>query len=244
MGNFQVEVRWDGQLVAGVSRVTALRSTVEVVTFRDGASGAVHKLPGRSDTSGVSFERGVGSDLAFDLWARGPLLRKVVELTLVDSTDGVTVSYRLHDCWVCEYTVTPDVDTGTVTESIGLSVSRWERVTPSATALAADLATGHTGVVHRLNVASMLAGDAGQSGHRLELLLREAECAGAVLLLDDAEALFTKRTQVHDAHDRYEPNEVDDLLQRLSTFPGQVVAVPPGQPADAVDGDHPVPPTG
>ncbi len=51
----------------------------------------------------------------------------------------------------------------------------------------------------------------------------EAERAGAVLLFDEADALFGKRTEVRDAHDRYANLEVNYLLQRVETFTGLVI---------------------
>ena len=229
MRNFQVQVRWDGQVVAGVTAITPLRSTVEVVTLRDGASGAVYKLPGRADTAAVTLQRGVSDDLAFDVWASGPPLRKDVEVRLFDPSDELSVLYRLHQCWVGEYVVAPDVETGLVMESISLSVNRWERVRPPVAILAEALAVDRAGVVHRVNLGSLLTGTSRQTWRHLDEVLAEAEAAGAVLLLDEADALFTQRTQVPDSDARYEPSELDALLDRLSVFPGLVLVVPPGE---------------
>ena len=45
--NFKFRIKWDGKYVAGVSKVTALKKTTEVVEFRQGGdSSVVHKLPG------------------------------------------------------------------------------------------------------------------------------------------------------------------------------------------------------
>lgn len=229
MRNFQVQVRWDGHVVAGVSGITPLRRTVEVVTLRDGASGAVYKVPGRTDNPPVTLQRGVSDDLAFDLWASGPPLRKDVELSLFDPSGELSVVYRLHQCWVSEYVVAPDVETGVVMESISLSVNRWERVTPPVTVLAEGLAAERAGVVHKVNLASLLTGASRQTGRSVDEVLRDAEVAGALLLLDEADILFAQRTNIHDWGARYEPSELDNLLDRLSAFPGQVLVVPPGE---------------
>ena len=47
-----------------------------------------------------------------------------------------------------------------------------------------------------------------------------AEKAGAVLLFDEADALFGKRTEVKDAHDRYANIETGYLLERLESYSG------------------------
>ena len=48
-------------------------------------------------------------------------------------------------------------------------------------------------------------------------LFMSVDAAGAVLLFDEADALFGRRTDVKDAHDRYANAEADYLLQRLET---------------------------
>lgn len=48
-----------------------------------------------------------------------------------------------------------------------------------------------------------------------------------MLLLDEADALFGRRTEVQDAHDRHEHTEADVLVDRLATFRGSVFVVPP-----------------
>lgn len=235
MRNFSIEVRWDGQSISGISTVTPLRSTTDVITIRDGVTGATFHAPGRADTETVTLSRGVSDDLAFDLWARGPVLRKEVELTLVDTSDGLTVTYRLPDCWVAGYTVAPDLETGTVIESLTLSTGPWQRVTPPVAELAERLAGERAVSVRRLDVAALLSTFQRETTAKLDAQLSEAEESGAVLLLDEADALFSHRSQVHDSHDRYSNPQIDFLLQRLSAYRGQIVVEQPtggSEPAD------------
>jgi SpoVK/Ycf46/Vps4 family AAA+-type ATPase len=63
----------------------------------------------------------------------------------------------------------------------------------------------------------------GETEKNLATAFGEAERAGAVLLFDEADALFGKRTEVRDAHDRYANLEVNYLLQRVETFTGLVL---------------------
>ena len=51
----------------------------------------------------------------------------------------------------------------------------------------------------------------------------DAESSGAILFLDEADALFGKRTEVKDSHDRYANTEIDHVLQRMEEHPGPVV---------------------
>ena len=63
----------------------------------------------------------------------------------------------------------------------------------------------------------------GETEKRLARLFDAAEDGGMVLLFDEADALFGKRSQVKDSHDRYANVEVGYLLQRLESFAGLAV---------------------
>jgi AAA+ superfamily predicted ATPase len=63
----------------------------------------------------------------------------------------------------------------------------------------------------------------GETEKHLDAFFTAAEAAGAVLLIDEADALLGKRTGVRDAHDRYANLDVDSLLQRLESYSGIVV---------------------
>ena len=63
----------------------------------------------------------------------------------------------------------------------------------------------------------------GESEKNLDTVFGEAEQAGAVLLFDEADALFGKRSEVKDAHDRYANIEVAYLLQRMEAFSGLAI---------------------
>ena len=73
---------------------------------------------------------------------------------------------------------------------------------------------------------SVSAGRCRQTGRHLDEVPAEAEAAGAVFLVDEADALFTQGRQVPDSDAWYEPSELDALLDRLSVFPGQVLVLP------------------
>jgi len=63
----------------------------------------------------------------------------------------------------------------------------------------------------------------GESEKNLDMVFSDAERAGAVLLFDEADALFGKRSEIKDAHDRYANIEVAYLLQRMEAFAGLAI---------------------
>lgn len=227
MTSFGVQVRWDGEVVSGITSVTPLSDSVEVVTLREGGSDAVRKIPGRSDVRGVVLEREVTADLTFDLWACGPLLRKDVELELLASSDSLMVVYRLYRCWVSGYAVSPDLATGVVRESLTLATDGWERIKPPAADLADGIARSRGSAVQRVHLGALLTGSVAETARNLGAVLDEASQTGAILLFDEADALFGKRTDVADAHDHFAPTEVDAVRDILARHQGQVVVSPP-----------------
>src|SRR5512140_1155353 len=68
--NFKFRVKWDGKYVAGVSKVSMLKRTTEVVKHRDGGDpSSSRKSPGRTEFDAITLERGVTHDEAFERWA-------------------------------------------------------------------------------------------------------------------------------------------------------------------------------
>lgn len=63
----------------------------------------------------------------------------------------------------------------------------------------------------------------GESEKNLDVVFGEAERAGAVLVFDEADAIFGKRSEIKDAHDRYANIEVAYLLQRIEAYSGLVI---------------------
>ena len=68
--NFKFRVKWDGRYVAGVSKVSALKRTTEVVKHREGGDPSTsRKSPGRTEFDAITLERGVTHDPEFEAWA-------------------------------------------------------------------------------------------------------------------------------------------------------------------------------
>lgn len=74
--------------------------------------------------------------------------------------------------------------------------------------------------LYRVDLAQVVDKYLGETEKRLDRLFREAESADAVLLFDEADTLFTRRTEVRDARDRYANLETGFMLQRLEEHRG------------------------
>ncbi len=77
--------------------------------------------------------------------------------------------------------------------------------------------------LYRIDLSAVVSKYVGETEKNLATAFDEAERASAVLFFDEADALFGRRTEVRDAHDRYANLEVNYLLQRVETFTGLVV---------------------
>jgi hypothetical protein len=82
-------------------------------------------------------------------------------------------------------------------------------------------ATGR--VVYKVDLSMVISKYIGETEKNLARLFHKAEHKDWILFFDEADALFGKRTQVRDAHDRYANQEVSYLLQRIETFNGLVI---------------------
>jgi ATP-dependent 26S proteasome regulatory subunit len=97
---------------------------------------------------------------------------------------------------------------------------------PSGTGktLAAEVIAGALGLdVFKINIARLVSKYIGDTERNLERVFGAAQAAPCVLFFDEADALFGKRSEVKDAHDRYANIEVGYLLQKMEDFEGIVV---------------------
>jgi hypothetical protein len=91
--------------------------------------------------------------------------------------------------------------------------------TMSAEVIAADLGLD----LYTINLATVVDKYVGETEKNLERIFTEAGGVNAVLFFDEADAIFGKRSDVRDAHDRYANIESAYLLQRIETFDGLAV---------------------
>jgi phage tail-like protein len=139
--NFMFRVKWDGQYVAGVSKMGALKRSTDPVVHRDGADPShERKSPGKTKYDAVTLERGVTHDPEFEKWANlihsldSPIslrnFRKDVIVDVFNEANQKVLSYKLFRCWVSEYQALPQLDAGSASvaiETLKLELEGWER---------------------------------------------------------------------------------------------------------------------
>jgi SpoVK/Ycf46/Vps4 family AAA+-type ATPase len=97
---------------------------------------------------------------------------------------------------------------------------------PSGTGktMAADIIAGELGLdLFKIDLASIISKYIGETEKNLGSIFDEAETSNAILFFDEADALFGKRSEVKDSHDRYANVEVGYLLQRLEEYEGVAI---------------------
>ena len=77
--------------------------------------------------------------------------------------------------------------------------------------------------VFRVDVSMLVSKYIGETEKHLAKLFDKAENKNWILFFDEADAIFGKRTNVRDAHDKYANQEVSYLLQRIETFSGLII---------------------
>ena len=145
--NYKFRVKWDGRYVAGISRVSALMRTTEVVEHREGGDPSTsHKSPGLTRYEPITLERGITHDTAFEDWANlvwklGAGLgaevalkefRKDIIIEFYNEAGQLVLAYRVYRCWVSEYQALPQLDAdanAVAIQQIKLENEGWERDT-------------------------------------------------------------------------------------------------------------------
>jgi hypothetical protein len=90
--------------------------------------------------------------------------------------------------------------------------------------LAAEVIAGELGLdLYAIDLATTTSKFIGETEKNLRRIFDAAERSGAILLFDEADALFGKRSEVRDSHDRYANLEVSYLLQRIETYRGLAI---------------------
>jgi SpoVK/Ycf46/Vps4 family AAA+-type ATPase len=77
--------------------------------------------------------------------------------------------------------------------------------------------------LYKIDLSTVVSKYIGETEKHLSLIFREAASSNAILLFDEADALFGKRSEVKDAHDRYANVEVSYLLQKMEEYQGVVI---------------------
>jgi phage tail-like protein len=142
---FRVKFGTDPDYVAGVSKVSALKRTTEVVEHREGGDNSLsRKSPGRTKYEPITLERGVTHDEAFERWARKVWnvaakpgaessladFRKDVILDVFNEAGQKAISYLIRRAWVSEYQALPDLDANAnavAIQTLKLEHEGWDR---------------------------------------------------------------------------------------------------------------------
>jgi AAA+ superfamily predicted ATPase len=77
--------------------------------------------------------------------------------------------------------------------------------------------------LYKIDLSGVVSKYIGETEKNLSRIFREAETSNAILFFDEADALFGKRTEVSDAHDRYANIETSYLLQKMEEYEGIVI---------------------
>ncbi|MCA2218009.1 phage tail protein [Jidongwangia harbinensis] len=149
--NFKFRVKWDGVYVAGVSKVSALRRTTEVVSHREGGSpSGSNKSPGRTEYEAITLERGKTHDPGFLAWAnkvwnfsnaQAAADQRTQEVSLADFRKDIIIdvfneagqkvlSYQVFRAWVSEYQTVGELDANAnavLFETVKLENEGWIR---------------------------------------------------------------------------------------------------------------------
>jgi SpoVK/Ycf46/Vps4 family AAA+-type ATPase len=99
----------------------------------------------------------------------------------------------------------------------------------TGTTMAAEVLARDLGVpLYRIDLSSVVSKYIGETEKNLRAQFEAAEQGGAILLFDEADALFGKRSAVEDSHDRYADIEVSFLLQQIEAFRGLTILTSDG----------------
>jgi SpoVK/Ycf46/Vps4 family AAA+-type ATPase len=97
---------------------------------------------------------------------------------------------------------------------------------PSGTGktMAAEIIAGALGLdLYKIDLSTVVSKYIGETEKNLSRIFIEAETSNAILFFDEADALFGKRSEVKDSHDRYANIEIGYLLQRIEEYEGVVI---------------------
>jgi phage tail-like protein len=141
--NMKFRIKWDGRYVAGVSKISALKRSTEVVTHREGGDPSTSRLsPSLFKFEPITLERGVTHDLEFEAWANKvyntdgdaavslKAFRKDVIIELLNEQGKVAKAYKVYRAWVSEYQALPELDANghaVAIEHMVLQNEGWER---------------------------------------------------------------------------------------------------------------------
>lgn len=146
--NFKFQVKWDNQYITGVSSISPLMRTTEVMRHREGGKGNIFRAsPGTTDFAPLVIERGRTHDTAFEDWANlvwgsgqgsGTEIslknfRKDILVELHNEAGNIALVFRGMRCWPSEYVPLGHLQStgasSVATESLTIHCEAWIRDT-------------------------------------------------------------------------------------------------------------------
>ena len=145
---FRFRMKMDGVYVLGVSKVSGLSRSTQVIRHRDGGEPSPIPLaPGQTEYSPITLERGVSYDATFEQWASKVFdwtnaggatgqntsllnFRKDLTIEVCNEAGQVVLAYKVFRAWVSAFTALPELDgagNGLAVESIVIQNEGWER---------------------------------------------------------------------------------------------------------------------
>lgn len=149
--NFRFKVKWDNTYVLGVSKVSGLTRTTQVIQNREGGDPSpVRVAPGQTAYGAITLERGVSYDVTFQQWVNKVFdwtnsggatgqntslldFRKDLTLEVYNEAGMKVIAYNIRNAWVSEFRGMSDLDgvgNALVVESLVLQNEGWERDGP------------------------------------------------------------------------------------------------------------------
>lgn len=129
--------------VAGMSKITSLKRSSDMVEYKEAGNMIIRKGLGRTKYEPITLERGLTHDSDFEDWANAAQvlitrdakqslknLRKDIAIVLLNEQGQPVYRYNVYQCWVTEYQALPDLDAGAnaiAIEHIKLEHEGWER---------------------------------------------------------------------------------------------------------------------
>jgi len=143
---FKFQVLIDGQLVAGLKKMGALKRKTETIKWRTAGDPSRERLlPGGTSYEPIVLEQGLTQDPVFETWAnlvnniQGDAamslknFRKNIVLNVLNLQGQVAISYKVYRAWISDYQAVPDLDAQAMNavgiQSITLQHEGWERDT-------------------------------------------------------------------------------------------------------------------
>lgn len=141
--SFKFRVKWDGKVIAGISKISGLNRVTEVIPYREGGdTSSFGVTPGSTKFEPITLERGVTHDPEFEKWANlvfsmegdaGMSLKnfkKDILIELLNLNGQLVMAYKVYRCWVSEYQPLPELDANgncVAIEKLVLQHEGWER---------------------------------------------------------------------------------------------------------------------